>query len=145
MTRRLARCACGALELSCEGDPVRSSLCHCKDCQRRTGSAFSVAVFYPRDAVTPRGTSKTFSRPSLAGPAVTFHFCPECGSNVWWAPARMPERIGVALGAFADPGFAPPEQSVWTRDKHAWVTLPPDMPAFDIQPPPRPAAPTAAS
>jgi hypothetical protein len=49
----------------------------------------------------------------------------------------MPELIGVALGTFADPDFPPPEQSVWTKDKHRWVAIPADMPAYDENPPPR--------
>ncbi len=135
MAERLARCACGGLQVSCRGEPARVSMCHCEDCQRRTGSAFSIAAFYSREAVTPQGVSRAWSRPSLAGPAVTFHFCPECGSSVWWEPARMPERIGVAVGAFADPDFPAPEQSVWTRDKHRWITLPSDIVAHDVMRP----------
>lgn len=131
---RTALCHCGALEVACDGEPTRVSMCHCLDCQRRTGSAFSVAVFYRRERVHASGATRTFTRESASGFPVTFHFCPECGSNVFWAPARMPDRIGVALGCFADPGFAPPEQSVWTKDKHAWVALPTDAPAWDENP-----------
>lgn len=113
-------------------------MCHCLDCQRRTGSPFSVAVFYPRDRVeVERGTPRTFTRPSASGHAVTFHFCGRCGANVFWEPARLPDLVGVAVGAFADPGFARPHQSVWTKDKHAWLHLPDDIPAFDATPPPR--------
>ena len=139
MTQRLAHCACGALQASCQGEPARVSMCHCDDCQRRTGSAFSVAVFYAREAVTSQGAFKSWSRPSLAGPPVTFHFCPDCGSSVWWEAARMPDRIGVALGAFADPDFPAPDQSVWTRDKHRWIALPDDMIVHEVASQPRPA------
>ena len=113
-------------------------MCHCLDCQRRTGSAFSVAVFYERDRVrVDSGTSVVFERGSSSGYPVRFHFCGDCGSNVYWEPARLPDLIGVALGAFADPSFARPEQSVWTKDKHTWLDLPEDMPTFTVNPPPR--------
>ena len=113
-------------------------MCHCRDCQRRTGSLFSIAVFYERGRVgVERGLTNSFERPSASGFPVTFHFCAGCGSNVFWEPARLPELIGVAAGAFADPDFPRPEQAVWTQDKHPWLCLPDDMPAFRENPPPR--------
>jgi hypothetical protein len=138
MRTRAASCHCGELELSCSGEPRKVSLCHCLDCQRRTGGAFSIAAFYEREQVgVVRGASRTFERPSASGFPVRFHFCGRCGSNVFWEPQRMPGLIGVAVGAFADPGFPRPEQSVWTRDKHAWLSLPEDMAQFEVNPPPR--------
>jgi hypothetical protein len=138
MTSRTAGCHCGQLRLSCEGDPKKISMCHCLDCQRRTGSAFSVAVFYERGQVqVESGSSSRFERPSASGFPVTFHFCGHCGSNVYWEPARLPELIGVAIGAFADPAFPCPEQSVWTKDKHGWFDLPEGMARFEVNPPPR--------
>jgi hypothetical protein len=113
-------------------------MCHCLDCQRRTGSAFSVAVFYERSRVrVESGTPAVYERGSASGFPVRFHFCSRCGANVYWEPARLPDLVGVALGAFADPSFPRPEQSVWTKDKHAWVSLPEGMPAFESNPPPR--------
>lgn len=112
-------------------------MCHCTDCQRRTGSMFSVAVFYPRDRVRIEGTPSRYTRDSASGFPVSFHFCPACGSNLFWEPARLPDLIGIAIGGFADPDFPPPQQSVWTRDKHRWLALPEDLPAFECNPPPR--------
>jgi hypothetical protein len=128
MAVRTAGCHCGDLVLHCAGEPRKVSMCHCLDCQRRTGSAFSVAVFYARDRVTiESGAATSFTRPSASGFAVTFHFCPRCGSNIFWRPERMADLVGVALGAFADPDFAMPAQSVWTGDKHHWLDLPEAM------------------
>jgi hypothetical protein len=125
---RTATCHCGDLALDCSGEPRKVSMCHCLDCQRRTGSAFSVAVFYSRDQVAiAHGAVASFERPSASGSAVNFHFCPRCGSNLFWHPARMPDLVGVAIGGFADPDFPMPEQSVWTGDKHHWVDLPEAM------------------
>ncbi|MDQ0462826.1 hypothetical protein QO010_000574 [Caulobacter ginsengisoli] len=134
---RAAACHCGQLSLTCEGEPRKISQCHCSDCQRRTGSVFSIAAFFDRAAVTVSGEAGAFTRDSGSGHPVTFRFCPKCGSNLWWEPARMPDRIGVAVGAFADPGFPPPEQSVWNQDRHAWVALREGVPAFEQNPPPR--------
>lgn len=140
MTVRTARCHCGALELACDGEPRKVSLCHCLDCQRRSGAPFSVAAFYARDTVRlTRGDASVYERGSASGHPVRFHFCGRCGSNVWWEPQRMPDLVGVAVGAFADPEFPPPQQAVFARDRHVWVELPEDVPEFPASPPPRPS------
>ena len=136
MTERIARCACGSLALSCRGEPLRVSLCHCTDCQRRTGSAFGIAAFFDRTAVTLQsGMTRRFTRDSISGKPVHFHFCPDCGSSVYWEPERQPALVGVAVGSFADPAFPAPAQSVFTDCKHCWLYLPAGMPTFGTLPP----------
>ena len=106
MMSRKAHCHCGRLELDCAGEPKKVSLCHCLDCQRRTGSTFSIAVFYERASVgIAHGAPHSFERQSASGFPVKFHFCADCGSNVFWEPARLPHLIGVAAGAFAAHGM----------------------------------------
>lgn len=121
MTTRLATCACGQLRVTCTGDPETVSLCHCLDCQKRTGSTYGIAAFFPRNSVSSQGEARTFKRASDSGPAVTFHFCPHCGSTVYWEPERRPASLAVAVGAFADPAFPAPTQSVYGKTRHAWV------------------------
>lgn len=135
---REASCHCGALRIHALGEPVKVSLCHCVDCQRRTGSLFSVAAFWPRDSVAvDRGKAHEFRRDSASGFSVSFFHCRNCGSNLWWEPARMPQWIGVAVGAFADRDFPMPEQAVWAIEKHAWLKLPDSIPSHPRNPPPR--------
>jgi hypothetical protein len=122
MTTREAQCCCGQLRLTCEGEPVRIAICHCLDCQRRTGSVFGTAARFPRAQVTKiEGRSTSFTRTADSGNLLTFHFCPACGTTVYWEPARFPEVIVVAVGAFADPGFPPPRHSVYERRRHPWL------------------------
>jgi hypothetical protein len=118
---RLATCACGQFTVTCDGEPSKVSLCHCLDCQKRTGSSHGIAAFFPRAKVKPSGEAKKFSRPSDSGFAVTFHFCPNCGSSVYWEAGRMPEMIGVAVGCFADPDFPAPSQAVYGQRRHPWA------------------------
>jgi len=129
MRIRHATCGCGQLRLTCEGEPVRISMCHCLECQRRTGSAFGVQARFPRDRVTKiEGRTEQFSRVADSGKRVEFRFCPACGSTVYWEAEAAPELISVAVGAFADPHFPPPEISVWERRRHSWAV----MPAVDL-------------
>jgi hypothetical protein len=108
MIKREASCGCGQLQIICEDDPVRVSMCHCLACQRRTGSTFGVQAWYARARAD-------------SGRTVTFSFCPECGGTVFWEPERSPDLIAVAVGAFADPDFEKPSLSVRERRMHPWT------------------------
>ena len=120
---RVARCRCGAVTVRCEGEPVRISVCHCLECQRRTGSAFSAQARFPQQAVTITGGVNTFERIADSGRKATYSFCPNCGSTVAYVNEGMPGVIAVPIGAFADPGFPPPRFSVYEHRKHPWVAI----------------------
>jgi len=121
MTSRLATCACGQLRVECSGEPVLVSLCHCLACQQRTGSAFGVAAFFPREGVEINGETTRYERSSDNGFAVTFHFCPRCGSTVLWEPSRKPDVIAVAVGCFGDRTFPAPTKEVYVERRHHWL------------------------
>jgi hypothetical protein len=122
MTIRRAACHCGRLALACEGEPARVSLCHCLECQRRTGSVFGAQAWFRRENVTfATGAAKEFTRISDAGNPLTFRFCEFCGSTVYWEAAKVPGLIAVAVGAFADPSFPAPQIAVWQERRHSWV------------------------
>ncbi|MFP6744758.1 MAG: GFA family protein [Alphaproteobacteria bacterium] len=123
MRTRTASCACGQLCVSCRGEPETVSLCHCLACQKRTGSPFGIAAFFPREDVRTEGRASTYSRSSDSGFAVNFHFCPDYGSTVLWEPEWKPAAIAVAVGSFADPSFPPPTLSAGKDRRHPWVTL----------------------
>ncbi len=122
MTDREASCSCGQLRLGCRGEPVLVSMCHCLECQRRTGSVFGVQASFPTERVDPaRGLARQFVRQAESGRRVTFSFCPECGGTVFWQAEQAPGVVAVAVGAFAEPGFAKPDISVWESRKHPWT------------------------
>jgi hypothetical protein len=121
-TRR-ATCGCGQLSAACEGEPVRVSVCHCLDCQRRTGSAFSAQARFPDEAVTIAGAARTWRRTGDGGGVAEFGFCPDCGSTVFYRIDAMPGLVAIPLGAFADPSFPAPTFSVYEHRKHAWVAV----------------------
>src|SRR4051812_12660922 len=99
MTIRHAACSCGQLTLVAEGDPVRVSMCHCLACQRRTGSTFGAQARFPRDNMKIEGQSTSYARTGDEGSVATFHFCPTCGSTVYYDLGGMPEMIAVPVGA----------------------------------------------
>lgn len=121
MTERTASCSCGQLRLTCAGEPERVSICHCLECQKRTGSVFAVQARFPREHVTIEGKSSSWSRAGDSGGEATFHFCPTCSSIVFWTPRDWPDLVYVPVGAFADPDFPPPFVSVYEERLHPWV------------------------
>jgi hypothetical protein len=121
MSRRVASCSCGQLRVTCEGEPVRISICHCLECQKRTGSVFATQARFPRGSVTSEGQAGRWTRLGDSGEGATFSFCPTCGSTVCWEPTGAADLVYVAVGAFADPGFPPPRVSVYEARRHPWA------------------------
>jgi hypothetical protein len=112
------------LKVSCEGDPIRISMCHCLACQKRTGSAFGIQARWPAEHVTIEGDAREWQRTGDEGSTATFRFCATCGATVYWTNDRMPGSIAVPIGAFADPAFPPPRVSVYGVRRHPWVAMP---------------------
>lgn len=121
---RTATCGCGALRVVCENEPVRVSMCHCWECQKRTGSAFGAQARFQEKDVHVEGTPREWTRKGDAGSLITFRFCGTCGSTVYWTIDKMPGFVAIALGAFASHDLPAPSFSVYEARKHAWLDLP---------------------
>ncbi|MEX1352052.1 MAG: GFA family protein [Desulfobacterales bacterium] len=133
-----ASCRCGNLTVSYEGPvPQRRTLCHCNSCQLRTGSAFSIQARLPRDKsiiegkssewIYPNDPGKELSYRSCDSGGATFHFCPTCGTTVYWDIASDPEIIGVALGTITDSSFPAPVISAFEAYGYPWAMAPEDL------------------
>jgi hypothetical protein len=120
---KIAYCCCGSLRAEVSGHPDLVAACHCEQCQRRTGSAFGISAYFPKDQVRTAGPSRVFSRAGQEGRTIQAHFCPECGTTLYWEADFMPGHIGIAAGTFFDPDFPAPTVSAWERSKHPWVNL----------------------
>ena len=79
------------------------------------------ARYRREDVSVLAGTSKTFTRTADSGNKVTFYFCPDCGSTVYWELSGFPDVYAVAVGAFGDPGFPSPKISVFEGRRHSWL------------------------
>jgi hypothetical protein len=123
VTSRKANCSCGSLTLALAGDPRLVVACHCRECQRRTGSVFGVGAYFLRAQVQAAGPFNVYVRDARDGRKARLHFCPTCGSTVFWELDLRPEVVGVAVGALADPHFAAPTVSTWETSRHPWVAF----------------------
>ena len=134
METRTASCSCGQLSITVHGPTLGAGVCHCLSCQRRTGSVFAaLAGFAAPFEVT--GTATEYTRAGDQGGRATFRFCPVCGSNVFHTGEGQTSEVLVAVGAFADPSFPAPQDSVYDCRRHAWVQLPAGIATFEKDPP----------
>jgi hypothetical protein len=97
MLARTATCACEQLRVTYVSDPMKISLWHCLECQKRTGSTLGVAAFFPRENNEAKRAVRTYRQSSDSGFAVNFRFCPHCGSTVFWQLERRPDAVAVAV------------------------------------------------
>lgn len=121
---RHASCSCGQLKATVTGHPLRVSICHCLNCQRRTGSPFSEQARFRRGDVEVAGPSTVFVLVGDEGGRAHFHFCPQCGATVYYIVESMQEFISIPVGVFADPSFPTPQVSVYENRMHHWVRVP---------------------
>lgn len=120
---KTAGCWCGAVRVACEGEPVRVSVCHCLNCQQRSGSAFSAQARFAAERVTVTGETRDWVHVGDSGNRAIFSFCPTCGSTAYYTNETQPGTVAVPLGNFAEPNVFAPQFSVWEARKHDWVEI----------------------
>lgn len=125
-----AECQCGQLTVELPRTTPAVVVCHCIDCQRRSGSPFGVLAYYPGDQLTILGDAKRFERPTATGGVFETYFCSSCGSTVYAKTEKHPNLIGIAVGTIAEPHFQSPVRSVWEQSMHHWIKLPPEVEHF---------------
>jgi hypothetical protein len=120
---RVAECHCGQLKAIAAGEPERVYACHCKSCQRRTGAVVHSGSSWSRSQVRIEGEHKIYGRPGDSGFEIRFHFCPSCGTSVFWEGDLSPDNCGIAVGCFADPNFPSPVYSAYDDAMHPWLNV----------------------
>lgn len=134
MSSRTASCSCGQLRIEVEWPPRGVGVCHCLACQRRTGSVFAALASFIA-AFSVFGNATEYARTGDQGARFIFRFCPICGTNLFHTEEGATESVSVAVGAFADPQFPPPQVSVYDSRRHAWVAVPAGIRRFAKDPP----------
>lgn len=126
-------CLCGALRYRVKAEPVRGSACHCRNCQRRTGSAFGIgAYFRAEDVELTRGEPKRYEyRSDETDRWLRTEFCGNCGTTVSWTAEALPGLRAVAGGSFDDPQWFRIERHGWMRSGHRWFVAPQGVETFE--------------
>ena len=127
-------CLCGAVRYTTTAEPVGSGVCHCRDCQRFTGSAFGALVYVPKETLTIEGTLKTFTSLGGSGKPMLRHFCPECGSTIAQEPGTRPGLVVLHVGSLDDPKSMMPEREIFCDEALPWVQTIGDIERFAKRP-----------
>lgn len=98
--------------------------CHCLACQKRSGSPFGEAAYWPHAEVLIEGEARQFDRPTDLGGLFSQFFCPDCGTTVYMRGTKNPTMTGVPIGLFDDAHSMKPIRSVWEETRHSWVEIP---------------------
>jgi hypothetical protein len=135
-------CLCGAVRFKVDGRVIRMAQCHCRDCQRASGTGhMSNAIFNASD-VTVTGTTASYASTAESGNVLTRHFCPTCGGRLFLYSKARPGMIVMAAGAFDDANWFSPEAVLFTRNRPDWDLTSRDVPNFEAMstpPAPKPA------
>ena len=121
---RTAKCQCEGFRVTVTGEPAFTIVCHCEECQRRSGVPLTSNAYFHKSNIRLEGEKKVYTRPANEGRSFHNYFCPNCGSTICWTLDVFPDLYGVATGAFNDPTFHPPSMSIYERSKYAWVSVP---------------------
>jgi hypothetical protein len=125
-------CACGAVRYRLGASPLFVHCCHCRDCQRQTGSAFVLNALIETDRIALRqGDPAPVAVPTDSGRPHRIFRCRDCRTAVWSEYGGVEKLRFVRVGTLDDPAALPPDVHIYTRSKLPWVSLPPGAPAFE--------------
>ena len=118
-------CLCGAVRYGVSGDPVATTLCHCRSCRRASGGT-NVAW-----AVFDKSAFKWLSDKPVAyssSPGIEWLNCDKCGSLVGYRRSSRPDHIDITTGTLDEPDRYPPTVEIWLEHRISWETLDPSLP-----------------
>jgi hypothetical protein len=127
-------CLCGKVRYSANVDPAFVGVCHCTDCQKFTGSAFSVVLGVPKPALSIQGRLASYSKAGDSGKSIERRFCPECGASVCDEAAAMPDIVMIGSGTLDDPSWVKPVMQIYCDSAQPWVHLQGEMQRFPKMP-----------
>jgi hypothetical protein len=134
MREIIGGCLCGQVRFSVKADPLLVGVCHCKNCQKQTGTAFSVLIGVPKSALSTRGRIRSFHDTGDSGQAVERNFCPECGSPIFSEAAVMPDVALIKAGTVDDTSWLAPTMHVYCDSRQPWIPIPEGSQQFPRMP-----------
>ena len=130
------KCLCGSIEYATDAEPVFSIICHCDDCQRQTGTAFSMTVGVPKATVVFKNEDKLkeYVGESASGNPVRRKFCQDCGSPIISMIAMAPDMYMIKAGTLNDKSWLKPTHQFWCSTKQPWLELSDELEKHDRNP-----------
>lgn len=125
-------CACGAVRYRMMSPPMFVHCCHCRDCQRQTGTAFVLNALIETDRLAVQsGTLQAHSMPTDSGMPHRVFRCDACGTAMWSEYGGLSPLRFVRVGTLDEPSQLQPDVHIFVRSKLPWVALPEAVPAFE--------------
>ena len=122
-------CQCGAVRYRLTASPLSVYNCHCKDCQRFSGAAWSMSMVVADESFAVSGSTDRYNRHAESGNVIAMHFCVHCHGWVWNEPPSPGIKV-VRAGSLDDLDWAAPVGNIWTDSKAAWVRIDPELVNF---------------
>ena len=114
-------CLCGDISYQYEASQSATALhCHCRDCQKVTGSGKATIVMFPEDAVVIDGTFKQYSSLGSDGSHVNRGFCPRCGSQMFTHVDEIPGMLFIKAGTMEDSSWVQVALNCWESTASVW-------------------------
>jgi hypothetical protein len=123
MSDRQGGCQCGRVRYTISVEPLFLAACHCKECQRASGSAFGLSLMVPHGGFAVEGELKSFERPTDSGRRLRGYFCPECGTRIYHQRSDAPV-VNVRAGTLDDTSWLKPNLHAWLSSKQPWTPIP---------------------
>ena len=128
-------CQCGFVRYELTGKPLPIVICHCKECQKQTSSAFGMTLpAFRRDFKLLSGTLKEWRRLADSGREVVCYFCPDCGTRVYHNSSLGPDYLHLKPGTLDDTTWLQPVAQVWTKSVQPWLKLANELVSYPGQP-----------
>jgi hypothetical protein len=122
------QCLCGEIQYSADAAPLFAGNCHCKDCQRSSGSAFIPAMLFSEKNVHIAGEAKYFASTSDSGNIHSRGFCPSCGSQLFAKFSNLPGMLGIKAGTLNEASHYIPMLDFYTASAATWNFMNPQLP-----------------
>lgn len=127
---RQGGCLCGQVRYEVLGEPLAVVICHCKNCQKQSGSTFSINFIGQSDQINLQGNVATYVDQNDSGDPVNRKFCASCGSPIFSEILSQGNLIALKVGTLDDTSDMEPQTQVWCVSKQNWLSLDTDMPTL---------------
>jgi hypothetical protein len=128
-------CSCGKVRYECNEKPIVQLICHCRDCQQSSGSAYAAVLFVPSDRLRfTKAEPKYHEVKTATDRRLQRGFCGECGSPVLGRWPDNPLYQIIQASSLDDPSIFAPSAEVWVSRAHSWHSLHPNTVKFDQGP-----------
>ena len=127
-------CLCGRVKYESDGEALFSVICHCRDCQRASGTSSVPVMGVQKSGFRVFGDVKSYSMVGGSQKQAVRNFCPNCGSLLFGTPEVIPDIVTIYVGSLDDATIYKPQHAMFTRDRPKWCERRAELPEFEAAP-----------